>query len=298
MHPFEPIPEPSCRKTETRPDAAMAPALAAALVGLFAVAGSPSTRAHFQELIPSTEIVDAGTDRSLLLELRFTHPMAQGPVMPMGDPVRFGLLGPRGRQDLIATLEPASADGARIYSAGFVVERPGDHLFFVEPAPYWEPAEGKFIVHYTKVVVDAFGGGGNWDAEIGLPVEITPLVRPYGLWTGNLFRGVVKRNGQPVPFAEVEVEWRNDGSLTPPADAFVTQLIKADANGTFAYAMPRAGWWGFAALLTAPEPMPGPDNAPVPVEQGGLIWVRARDMSPTSEPRASDAAALGPSASD
>jgi len=263
--------------------------LFAACVGLL---GSPS-QAHFQELIPSTEIVAAPADRALRLDLRFTHPMAQGPIMPMGTPVRFGVLGPRGRQDLRATLEPSTIDGAAVYSAAFTIERPGDHVFFVEPAPYWEPAEGKFIVHYTKVVVDAFGGGGAWDAEVGLPVEIAPLTRPYGLWTGNLFRGIVKRNGQPVPFALVEVEWRNDGSVTPPADAFETQLVNADANGTFAYALPRAGWWGFAALLDAPEPMPGPDGAPVPVEQGGLIWVRARDMAATATP-----ARVGATASD
>ncbi len=257
------------------------------LLAVFAAVLSPQSQAHFQELIPSTEIVDAAADRVLRLDLRFTHPMAQGPVMPMGQPVRFGVLGPRGRQDLRGTLEPATIDGAAVYSAVFTVERPGDHVFFVEPAPYWEPAEGKWIVHYTKVVVDAFGGGGAWDAEIGLPVEIAPLVRPYGLWTGNLFRGIVKHNGQPVPFAPVEVEWRNDGSVVPPADAFETQLIKADANGTFAYAIPRAGWWGFAALLDAPEPMPGPDGEPVPVEQGGLIWVRARDMTSASDSAAS-----------
>jgi len=259
---------------------------------------SPHSQAHFQELIPSTEIVDAAAESLLRLDLRFTHPMAQGPVMPMGQPVRFGVLGPRGRQDLRGTLEPATIDGAPAYSAVFGVERPGDHVFFVEPAPYWEPAEGKWIVHYTKVVVDAFGGGGAWDAEIGLPVEIAPLVRPYGLWTGNLFRGVVKRNGQPVPFAPVEVEWRNDGSVMPPADAFETQLIKADANGTFAYAMPRAGWWGFAALLDATEPMPGPEGEPVPVEQGGLIWVRARDMTSASDAAVAGAAASGGKQSD
>jgi len=248
-------------------------------LGLFAVGWSPLAQAHFLELIPSTEIVDAASGPALRLDLRFTHPMARGPVMPMGVPVRFGVLTSMGPQDLLGALEPAAIAGARVYSAGFQVERPGDHVFFVEPAPYWEPAEGKLILHYTKVVVDAFGGGGAWDAEVGLPVEIAPLVRPYGLWTGNLFRGIVKRDGTPVPFAEVEVEWRNDGSVTPPADAFETQVIKADANGSFAYAMPHAGWWGFAALLEAPEPLPGPNGKPVPVEQGALIWVRVHDMT-------------------
>lgn len=256
----------------------LAPHILLAVFSMLMLAKPPAL-AHFQELIPSTEIVDAASDRDLRLELRFTHPMAQGPVMPMGEPVRFGVFTTDGEQDLRDRLRPADIDGSRVYAADYRVGSPGDHIFFVEPAPYWEPAESTLIVHYTKVVVDAFGGGDAWDQRLGLPVEIIPLVRPYGLWTGNLFRGIVMRDGQPVPFAEVEVEWRNDGSVTPPADAFETQVIKADANGSFAYAMPRAGWWGFAALLEAPEPLPGPDGTSVPVEQGALIWVRVRDMT-------------------
>ncbi|NCC29473.1 MAG: DUF4198 domain-containing protein, partial [Gammaproteobacteria bacterium] len=83
---------------------------------------------------------------------------------------------------------------------------------------------------------------------------------------------------KPVPFAEVEVEWRNDGSITPPSDPYITQVIKADTNGVFSYAMPKAGWWGFAALLEGDEPMQNPDGEEVPVELGALIWIYAREM--------------------
>jgi cobalt/nickel transport protein len=234
--------------------------------------------AHFQELIPSIEIVDAETGREITLELTFTHPMEQGPAMAMGEPVAFGVLTADDRQDLKEALEPVEVDGKAAYKAAFQVPGPGDYVFFVEPAPYWEPAEGVMIVHYTKTIVDAYGAGEGWDRMVGLPVEIEPLTRPYGLWTGNLFTGVVKKGGEPVPFAEVEVEWRNDGSVQPPADAFVTQVLKADANGVFSYAIPRAGWWGFAALIEGDEPMPSPEGKSVPVEQGALIWVRVRDM--------------------
>jgi len=58
----------------------------------------------------------------------------------------------------------------------------------------------------------------------------------------------------------------------------VTQVIKADANGVFAYSMPRAGWWGFAALIDGDEPMTAPTGEEVDVELGGLIWVRTVDM--------------------
>jgi len=235
-------------------------------------------QAHFQELIPSTDILTQESGSRLSLDLVFTHPMEGGPVMEMGEPARFGVIGPDGEADLKAGLKAVPREGKRSYRADYRVKRPGDYLFYVEPAPYWEPAEGMMIVHYAKVVVDAYGAEEGWDREIGLPVEITPLVRPYGLWTGNLFRGIVKRKGNPVPYAEVEVEWRNDGTLKPPADPYITQVIKADANGVFAYAMPREGWWGFAALVAGEEKLANPVGEAVPVELGGLIWVRVRDM--------------------
>jgi cobalt/nickel transport protein len=212
------------------------------------------------------------------LDIAFTHPMERGPVMEMGPPVRFGVLGGGTDRDLRASLSAVrKGDNKAAYTAVYKVPTPGDYVFYIEPAPYWEPAERKYIVHLTKVVVD-FGAGTGWDRLVGLPVEIEPLVRPYGLWTGNLFRGIVRKNGKPLPFAEIEVEWRNDGSVTPPSDPFVTQVIKADASGQFAYALPRAGWWGFAALTEADKPRPGPDGKPAKVELGGLMWVKATDM--------------------
>jgi len=33
-----------------------------------------------------------------------------------------------------------------------------------------------------------------------------------------------------------------------PQDSFVTMGIKADKNGVFTFALPAAGFWGFAAL--------------------------------------------------
>lgn len=236
------------------------------------------SQAHFQELIPSAEVLTAETGPALTLDLAFTHPMESGPVMAMGEPVRFGVLGPEGRVDLSERLEMVEQDGKAAYRADYRVSGPGDHVFFIEPAPYWEPAEGVMIIHYTKTIVDAFGAEEGWDRMVGFPVEIEPLVRPYGLWAGNLFTGVVTRGGEPVPYATVEVEWRNDGSVQPPAAAFVTQVLKADANGTFSYAMPRAGWWGFAALVEAEQTLANPDGEQVPVELGALIWVHAREI--------------------
>ncbi len=236
----------------------------------------PPAAAHFQEILPSTDVLPDGG--AVTLDLVFTHPMEGGPVMEMKKPKKFGVLQEGAMHDLTATLASAPVKGKSAWRATYDLKTPGGAVFFVEPEPYFEPAEGKYIIHYAKVLVDGFASGEGWDAMVGLPVEIEPLARPVGLWTGNVFRGVVKKDGKPVPFAEIEVEYVNDGAVVPPNDDFITQVIKADANGTFSYALPRGGWWGFAALVEADAPMTAPDGKSVPVELGGLIWVKATDM--------------------
>ncbi len=253
------------------------PAVWSALIMLVLMVSPVS--AHFQVLIPSSDIVTAEGTRTVNFDIVFTHPMEQGPAMNMETPKQFGVLVMGQEQDLLETLQPRKLEGQQAYTASYTFNRPGDHVFYLEPAPYWEPAEGVMIVHYTKVVVNAMGAETGWDASVGFPVEIEPLVRPYGLWTGNLFRGIVKKHGEPVPFAEIEVEYYNEGSQVEiPTDAFITQVIKADANGVFTYAMPKAGWWGFAALLEGDEPMMNPDGDEVGVELGALLWIHTVDM--------------------
>ncbi len=248
-----------------------------ALLANIAVAGLAS--AHFLVLLPSDDVVEAGDPRAVEMAIAFTHPMEQGPVMEMGEPRQFGALAHGRKVDLRGVLLPRKLEGKTAYRATVKLDRPGDYVLFVEPAPYWEAAEEKWIVHYTKVVVDFMGAETGWDQLVGFPVEIEPLVRPYGFWTGNTFRGIVRYNGNPVPFATVEVEYYNEGRrVEPPNGAFITQVIKADANGVFSYTMPRAGWWGFAALVDGEVKIPGPDGKPADVELGGLMWVKTVDM--------------------
>lgn len=249
------------------------------LTCLAALAAASSVFAHFQVMLPSRDVVSDADEAAITIDIRFTHPMNDGPVMEMGRPQRFGVLVDGKHRDLKETLNEVKRDGKTAFTAALKLDTPGDHIFYIEPAPYWEAAEKKYIIHYAKVVVSAFGAEEGWDALVGLPVEIEPLVRPYGLWTGNTFRGIVRHNGKPVPFATVEVEYNNAGKKVGlPNDSFSTQVIKADANGVFCYTMSRAGWWGFAALVDGEKPLPDPQGRPAAVELGGLIWVQAVDM--------------------
>ena len=233
--------------------------------------------AHFQVLVPSANMVGPGDSKNVQLDLIFMHPF-EGDFMEMAKPMRFGVH-VRGRdEDLLGTLSRRKVDGFSAWEADYQIRRPGDYVFYVVPAPYFEPAEQSFIVHYTKTVVHALGLEEGWDAEIGLKTEIIPLTRPYGIWTGNVFQGIVKAFGEPVPYAEIEVEFFANGNITPPANPFITQVIRADQNGVFTYACPKAGWWGFAALSEDRVKMRHRDGKDYPVEIGAVFWIRVHDM--------------------
>ncbi len=239
--------------------------------------------AHFQSLIPDTDVVTSSGGKTVALDLLFNHPM-EGGLMNMEKPEKFGVVigGNVDKPvDLLGTLKEIKQGKFKTWKTEYKISKPGDHVFFVEPKPYWEPCEDCYIIHYTKVCVNAYGFEEGWDAELGLKTEIVPLVRPYGLWAGNVFRGIVKLDGKPVPYAEIEVEYYNQPGqpkLKAPTEAHITQVIKADGNGVFCYAMPRAGWWAFAALNTADYKMKH-DGEDKDVELGAVYWVKTYEMN-------------------
>ncbi|MEN2986334.1 MAG: DUF4198 domain-containing protein [Thermodesulfovibrionaceae bacterium] len=233
--------------------------------------------AHFGVILPSDDIIEEKDLKRITLKIYFMHPFEQQ-WLNMKKPKVFGVIFGEEKKDLSDALVNKKIKGQNTWEVSFSIKRPGDYLFYFEPEPYWEPAEEKFIIHYTKVVVQALGKQEGWDKEIGLPIEIVPLTRPYGLWVGNVFQGVVKVNGKPLPYAEVEVEYFNEGGkIKAPKEPYITQVIKADVNGVFTYAIPKAGWWGFAALAEAPYKIKK-DGKEYPVEIGGVIWVKAREI--------------------
>jgi len=235
---------------------------------------------HFQMILPNNNIVEDQKMATVGLELIFCHPFEQT-FMNMAKPVQFGvMINGEKKEDLLSTLIEKKMDGFTAWNAGYKLKQPGDYVFYVEPTPYWEPAEEKFIVHYTKTVVNGFGMQQGWDAEIGLETEIIPLTRPYGLYAGNVFSGLVKVNGKPAPFTDVEVEYYNsEKKYTAPQEPYITQVIKTDAQGVFVYAMPKPGWWGFAALSQRETKLLNKqDNKEYPVEIGAVIWVNCEEM--------------------
>lgn len=230
------------------------------------------SHAHFGMLIPSTPRLEQ-QKKDLSLTLSFSHPF-EGQGMNMEKPTRFFVAAGDKQTDLLPLLQEEKCMEHRCWSATYQVKRPGVYSFAMEPAPYWEPAEDVFIIHYTKAIVPAFGDDVGWNTPLGLPTEIIPLTRPFGNYSGNSFSGQVVINGKPAPDIEVEVEFYNeDVALQAASDYHVTQVVTTDANGVFTFTCPQSGWWGFAALSQADYTLPDPKGNQKEVELGAVLWV-------------------------
>lgn len=254
--------------------------------------------AHFQMVHAGPANRPPGQPAEMLLV--FTHPFTGGPSMEMGPPEEFYLVHQRGeaeaeRVDLTGYLEEiewTDADHDNVVTAyrasipGSEMRSMGDYTFVLKPAPYLETEEDVYIQQITKAVFNVGGVPGNWDQPLGLPAEILPLGKPYANWTGGVFRGVVLSQGEPVPFAEIEVEyvnraldaeahgWSGEPAIEAPVSPLEILSIRADANGTFTVGLPKAGWWGIGALGVGPQT----EFNGKELSQDAVIWVEVTDI--------------------
>jgi cobalt/nickel transport protein len=263
------------------------------LIGLFVLALSVPAFAHFQMLYTPEIALEKGG--KLDFKIVWTHPFADEHTMEMTNPTAFYVLSQRGegkikKKDLKSKLKPikwtGKANAARAYEASVKIRSMGDYVFCFVPGPYYDKGEEAWMQQITKTIVNVGGMPGNWAEPAGLETEIVPLDKPYALWTGNVFRGVVLSEGKPVPDCDIEVEYINHDVLMDknafaradyvkaPQDAFVTMTIKANANGEFSFGIPRAGWWGFAALGVGPEK----EHKGKKFNADAVIWIKAVDM--------------------
>ncbi len=238
----------------------------------FLLIWASSGTAHFGMVIPAEPIVTP-ENRSIELKLSFSHPFEEK-GMNLVRPKKFYAIKDGNRIDLLEDLQKTRIMDHLGWQTSFQVKRPGVYHFVMEPVPYWEPSEDLSIIHYSKVIVPAFGSEDGWDQPLGLPTEIVPLLRPFGNYAGNSFSGRVLLNGTALPGAEIEVEFYNQGQQTKAAsDYHITQVIKADADGVFTFSCPRAGWWGFAALSSADYTLKDPQDNDKQVELGAVLWI-------------------------
>ncbi len=246
-----------------------------------------SALAHFQMLYTPNTALEKG--QTIELKHVFTHPFADEHTMDMAGVEEFYVINKEKKKDLKNTLKPISWKGkhnvGKAYESEYKARRMGDHMFIMVPIPYYEASEDVYIQQITKSVINVAGTPTDWDAELGLKAEIVPLTKPYSIWEGGSFTGIVKSNGKVVPYAEIEVEYINNtpdmknnamgkNRVEAPQDSFITMGIKANKNGEFTFSIPKAGFWGFCALGAGTDK----EYKGKELSQDAVIWVEAKQM--------------------
>jgi len=270
-------------------------AMAAVLVMSFA------SFAHYQLILPSDDFLSEGDSRDVQIQLIFTHPTGavhaddsghhaggegDPTSMDMAAPVEFGVLHKGNRINLTDELELFKFEhgvmSVDAYQIDYRARGLGDFVFYLAPGPYFDTIEDGYITQYSKTIVNAGGLPTDWSEPVGLKAEILPLTATTPLWVGNTFTGVVLMDGEPVPHAEIEVEFLNSAPFKGafpgveekdlPGGEFPGQQIITDANGVFTYSFPWSGWWGFVALLE------GPDHMGMGQEIGACLTFKVYDI--------------------
>jgi len=268
----------------------------AALIGAGLLCGAVPAQAHFMVTYTPETVLEKGKD--IEMRIVFTHPAEAGHTMDMGGVKEFYVLQKRGdsevkKTDLKGSLKEITWKNPESSNKAFAatiarkdIRSMGDYVFCMVPGYYFEKEEDTYMQQIAKLILNVGGIPGNWNEPAGLPCEILPLTKPYGLWTGNVFQGQVLSQGKPVANAEIEVEYMSHmpdlktnsmpkkSSVNYPNDVLVTQTIFTDEKGYFTFGLPKAGWWGFAALGVGPEK----EYNGKELSQDAVLWVQAVDM--------------------
>ncbi|MQX37182.1 DUF4198 domain-containing protein [Roseospira navarrensis] len=241
--------------------------------------------AHFQ--LAYTPEVNLDRPGDVPMKFFFWHPMENGHAMDMGAPDDLSVYFKGERIDLTDRLSPvtfqAAHNTAQGYEATIPVKRNGDYIVAFTPAPYYEESEDIYIQQITKSLLNKGGIPTGWNEPVGLPTEIVPLNKPTNVIAGSTFSGVLLSDGQPVAGAEIEIEYMaappdmaTNRPTAPTAGPLPGGAIVAitDANGVFTFGVPKAGFWGFAALGSGPVT----EHDGKEVSQDAVLWVRAFEM--------------------
>jgi len=251
--------------------------------------------AHFQMVYTPTSVIDEEV-KSVPFKLVFTHPFESGHTMDIGKNEKGEVKGMKNffithkekTIDAVDQLKEINFSTNENSGKGydFMLDKDtsfrggGDWVLVAVPHPYYEGSEDIYIQQITKVMVNKGDLATDWQNRVadGYP-EILPLVKPYDVWVGGIFRGiVVDKKGNPVPNAEIEVEYVNyDFDMganklggNPKTDRGAA-VILADDNGVFSFVPTAEGYWGFAALGAGGEL----EHEGKELSMDAVLWIEA-----------------------
>jgi cobalt/nickel transport protein len=220
--------------------------------------------AHAQCHILTLDKPSVAVEQAVTCSLRFGHPFKHQ-ILTAQKPARVAVKAPDGSTaDLSAKVERVENTGPNgreivAFQWKYTPAQRGDYLVTVETQPIWIPEQSEFVVDSVKTILHVETQNG-WEARAGLPLELVPLTRPYGLRTWLTFQALVVGKGaddrgrgepecRPVQGILVEVERLNPSppqDLPPPEH--ITRTVRTDPVGVATTTLTEGGWWSLTAV--------------------------------------------------
>ena len=238
-------------------------ALLCGLVGLVLVGGSAF--GHFHTIVPDSPNGYAVPGGEVACRYFWGHPYEMI-LFDAREPVVYAVA-PSGAREKVAvrptqTKDEETGELRKTFSLSYTPEEIGDTWLVLEAPPYPIEEEGEAVQDCVKQCVHVLAEDG-WDARLGLPIELVPLTRPYGLEPGFAFTVRAYLDGKPLADAACEIEKFNGFHVTAemlPRDQFgnedvpmITRVAKTDANGYMTCTLDEPGWWVIAVMAESGE---------------------------------------------
>lgn len=233
-------------------------------------------QAHFNMLLPHSAYAKAREPVNFVYQWGhpFEHELFDAPA-----PESVFVLSPEGKKTtLTGSLTKSKTPGEKgvaIHRFAFTPQERGDHVFLLNTPPIWMEEERHYLQDSVKVVLHVQTQNG-WDQAAGLPIEMVPLTRPYGLRSGMVFQAQALVEGKPLAGALVEIEpYHAAPPKTLPADEHRTLTAKTDPNGVVTCTLTEPGWWCLTAQRKAGQK--DHDGKAAALWQRATLWVFVDD---------------------
>ena len=137
--------------------------------------------------------------------------------------------------------------------------KPGDYIIVVKHQAHWKEHRGLYIRKVAKFYLNYYGVLTDWpNRALKNAPEIIPLVQPYNVHAGSLFRAeAVNDEGRRIPHARINIEYFNyalgDTELETATPGFIRKdladtTVFTDSSGSFSFVPLRKGLWTFTLV--------------------------------------------------
>ena len=178
---------------------------------------------------------------------------------------------------MFSDLKPSLRSTGPTKKLKYKVKRLGDTWIVFHIPRQWSDHDLAWTETWVRTIVH-YELSRGWDEPLGLPVEIVPLNRPYGILSGDAFNVQVLHDGMPLSGINIYAEKYYESPLKKPypPDAILTRVARTDSTGTATLTLRSPGWW--ILFVTYEKGKLAKDNKEGPVFFQDALWVYVEEV--------------------